>query len=120
MYYNTNNLTGEELKQGVDTATSQLEVVFNLFNKNPDKKYTAWDVEHELKRTGIINMQVPIHSIRARITTLKNLGEIEKLDEVVKSPHGMRRSEHYYQLSKLAPAGYREIQPTDYAQDTHD
>ena len=120
-FYNTTNLTGQELTQGVDSATSQMEAVFELFNNNPDKKFTAWDVENELKRTGNINEQVPIHSIRARITTLKNDGQIKKLNELCKSPHGMKRSEHYYKLKeKLCPAGYSEIQPTDYAQNTHD
>lgn len=121
MYYNTNNLTGDDLTASHEKTNRQLDIIQDFFNKHPGEKYTASDVEHELKRSGKLKEGVPITSIRRAMTDLKNDGRIDKLDETAVRPHGCNAAEHYYQLSKtFCPAGYSEIQQTDYAQDTHD
>lgn len=113
-YFKTTSLTSDELQERIKTADTQENIIQDFFNKHPQEKFTASDLEHILKSEERIGPGTPITSIRRALTNLKNDGRINKLDEFKKGPYGM--NEHYYQLStgwgKTTGAGYAEIQPS--------
>jgi len=74
MYYNTNNLTLDELKEAVTSAKSQnlrvLEIFKGLKLASPSTVYLIYNDFFEGK--------TPITSIRRAINTLTNKGDLEK------------------------------------------
>lgn len=74
-YYNTTNLSGEQLELKVAKARSQKEIVLSIFETQPVIEYTPFEI---LKMWP--GRKPPITSIRRCITDLTNAGEIVKTD----------------------------------------
>lgn len=93
MYYNTLNETGQRLLNFRQSAEAQATIVLAYFEDRPGQYLTPSDV---WVGTGLEAKGAPIHSVRARITSL------EKSGKLVKSPQtrigGWGRAEHcwYY------------------------
>ena len=93
-YYNTNKLTGNELKQAEQNARTQEEIILEMFqNKN---ELSASDIYKRYPKTNLFGP--PITSIRRAMTNLKNAGHIIKTDKLVIGMYG--RPEHIYKLNK--------------------
>ncbi len=68
---------------------SQNEIILTLFQNNPSRAFTAWEVKN------ICNFEL-ITSVRRAMTTLKNHGFIVKLDEKKMEIQG--ENNHCYKL----------------------
>ncbi|MFB6456537.1 hypothetical protein ACE38W_14785 [Chitinophaga sp. Hz27] len=98
-FYNTIGLSGEELKDRQEKNITQTDAVMRLFNKYPDKKFTAREVYHKLTSDGI---RAELTSIRRAISDLEDAGNLVKLDETVRSPVGRGMAEHYHCLPPVS------------------
>lgn len=74
-FYNTTNLTGDNLKDSHERAKTQDEKIIEFFRRYPDVNYTPFEVQERLKM-----WQTPITSIRRSITNLTDTGLLEKTD----------------------------------------
>jgi len=76
IFYNTTNLAGPKLKAREIKTGTQNAVILQWFKENPGRLYTPIEVaiHCNLRNT-------PITSIRRAITTLTNMGYLEKTDE---------------------------------------
>lgn len=81
-YFNTNNLSGKELKSRNKKAETQDNIILNFFKGNPTKRFTPEEV---LKET-LLN--APLTSIRRSITNLTNKGSLVKTDIKVNGSYG--------------------------------
>ena len=109
-YYKTTSLTSGELQERIHSANTQETIIRKFFNRNPSEKFTASDLEHELKKEQLVSEYVPITSIRRALTVLSKDGWINRLEEFKKGPYNV--NEHYYQLSTgWGKAGYSEEHP---------
>lgn len=82
-YYNTNGLSGEELKERQRQVTGQTAEVLQIFANNPQVRFTPWQI---WEKTG---RRYPITSIRRAITNLEGSDYLTKIEVPVKSgPYG--------------------------------
>jgi len=84
MYFNTNNETGETLKESRVRAESQESTIYRYFADNPSEELTAFEIKAKLR------MRSPITSIRRAITELTNKGRLEKTDTMKRGDYGKR------------------------------
>jgi hypothetical protein len=75
VFYNTTNLSGNDLSESVADAQKQQKLVETFFRKYPNQKFTPFEVHKAL------NINAPITSIRRAITNLTNEGILVKTDE---------------------------------------
>lgn len=79
-YYNTNNLTGSDLKEAIIKAEKQEEAI-ELLYANSDRSYSPSQVLGLMNKAG---KQWPITSLRRAITNLQKKGVLVKTGEMVK------------------------------------
>ena len=82
MYYNTNDETGEGLQHSRQNSERQMDVVYRVFESNPNMTLTPFEIS---TATG---QNWPITSIRRAITDLTNAGKLEKTEEKRMGPYG--------------------------------
>lgn len=92
-FYNTVNLTGDDLRNAVTNAINQETAIFLIY-KNTRKPFTASDITRLTEKAG---KRYPIHSNRRGITNLMKRGELVKLSETKIGEYGVK--EHFYQLN---------------------
>lgn len=109
-YFQTTDLTPAELQERINSADTQEEIIKKFFNAHSTQKFTASDLDRELKKEGLLSDYVPITSIRRALSVLAKDGWINRLDEYKKGP--FKVNEHFYQLSTgWGRAGYSEQHP---------
>jgi hypothetical protein len=74
-YYNTTNMSGDDLKEHKFRAKGLNRRVLNFFKAHSYENFTAWEVH---KAIGINS--APITSIRRSMTDLTDMGYLVKLD----------------------------------------
>jgi len=94
-FYNTCNLTGEELRQAVAGAKSQEEAILLIY-MNHRKPLTASKITELTEKAG---HKWPIWSNRRAITNLKSSGDLRKCGYTVPGPQG--KPEHPYEINSL-------------------
>lgn len=95
MYYNTNNLTAEPLKEATIKTQKQGELCLEVF-KAHRCNLSACQVWKILVKTGKIDRNTPVTSLRRSVTNLKDRGLLEKTDNMVKGLFGTQV--HTYKL----------------------
>jgi hypothetical protein len=83
-YYNTNSLTGEDLKKAVSDAQRQEDAIFLLY-KHTGKPYSPSQVLRLMEKAG---KNWPITSLRRAITNLEKQGKLIKTDEMREGLYG--------------------------------
>lgn len=119
-FYNTTNLTGATLQDEEREASGQENAVQVFFNAHPGEKFLSSDVHYYLISNGKLPSRTMVQYIRRAMSNLKKAGRLDRLPETAIGGHGYGKSEHYYQLSTWAPAGYSEQHPVtliDHGQD---
>lgn len=94
-FYNTTNISGDELKVACKRAASQQALVLDFFQQHPDGMYTASQVYVmlEMKAKG-----VPLTSVRRAMSNLKIMGKLLRTSEKRKGFFGA--DNYKYMLSK--------------------
>lgn len=82
-YYNTTNLSGDELKEKEKKVSTQEQAILKLFQRNPGKDFTPSEV------LAILELQCPITSVRRAITNLTMQGELTRLNKKRMGDYGM-------------------------------
>lgn len=89
-YYNTTSLKNEELKESVQDAKKQDDIILALYHKHGNLSPSM-----VFKR---LNCKYPITSIRRSINTLTNNLQLEKLSIMAKGMYG--KPEHIWKFKK--------------------
>jgi len=82
MFYNTNNETGDSLNNSRKNTEKQSDVIYRVFQANPNMGLTPFEVE------SAVGNNWPITSIRRAITDLTSEGKLEKTEETRMGPYG--------------------------------
>ena len=82
MFYNTTNLTGQDLLQHEFRTGTQNELVLKCFRERPGQLLTPFMV------CNILHNRYKIWVVRARITTLTKLGYLEKTTTKIMEQEG--------------------------------
>jgi len=80
-YFNTNNESGETLKQSKLNALTQEQFVLNIFDIHSDRSFTPFEIQKFMPDT-------PITSIRRAITCLTDKDLLAKTDEMRVGQYG--------------------------------
>jgi hypothetical protein len=92
MFYNTINLSGDDLKQAVATAKKEQEAIMLIF-ENTGKPFTPSAIHGMLTRAGHTWL---LTSVRRAITDLTTEGKLEMLPNMKVGPYGSK--EHFWKL----------------------
>lgn len=81
-WFNTVNLEDAELRNAINQATNQGNIVYEFFKKRPGYCFSPFQVWNFLKqlRPDMINNLTPITSIRRSMTTLTEAGLLVKTE----------------------------------------
>jgi hypothetical protein len=79
-FYNTNNLSGEELKEKRRKVAGQTAKILKVFEDHPHTTFSPWDLYYHF------GQQLMITSIRRAITDLTSGGHLEKCDRKRSGP----------------------------------
>jgi predicted HTH transcriptional regulator len=82
-YFNTTNETGDSLKQSVDKAKKQDEIIYDFFKQNRHNNYTPYEIFKKL-----FTSKTPITSIRRSITNLTASNKLKQLETQRKGGFG--------------------------------
>lgn len=83
-YYNTTNLSGDELKEKRHKVAGQTAKILKVFEDHPHTLFTPWDVYYHF------GQQIMITSIRRAITDLTTDGHLVKCDRKRSGPANER------------------------------
>lgn len=89
IYFNTNNLIGDELKQARVKAGSQNAEVLEVFTLYHYKSFTPAEIFKHFERLG---RNYPVTSIRRAITTLTAQGYLKCTNEMRIGMYGAKNS----------------------------
>lgn len=92
-YFNTTEKTGQELESAVSRASGQSKEILEIFEKNPEKDLTPWEVM-------AIHGNIMITSVRRSMTVLTAGGFLEKTDKRRRSGPAMETSFTWRLLKK--------------------
>jgi Fe2+ or Zn2+ uptake regulation protein len=92
-YYNTNRLTGAELKKAVADAARQERSILLIF-ENTGAAFSPSTIHLLMQRAG---KKYPLTSIRRAITNLQKAGHLMKLDNLVPGAYG--KPEHQWKIA---------------------
>jgi Fe2+ or Zn2+ uptake regulation protein len=95
-YYNTNKLSGDDLKQANAQAKFQQDLILDIF-KERGEAMTPFEVQACLEAK---NKAYPITSIRRAISNLTDAGELVKLD--LMRPGVYKKPNHCWQRPQAA------------------
>jgi len=99
MYYNTNNETGNKLKQSKKKTITQDEFILGIFNTwRTNEGLTPSEIEGILVDDYDTNW--PLTSIRRSISTLTDTGKLTKTDKLRKGKYG--KNEHVWKFKSQA------------------
>jgi len=87
MYYNTNNESGEDLRESWTKTANQDELILQFFIDNPNQLFTPDDIHHMCE---VCDRHWPITSIRRAISTLTKRGNLTKTDELREGKYGKK------------------------------
>ena len=73
-YYNTTNLSGNELSESKVKAFSQEEIIYSFMKDNENLMFTPFEINK------IVLPNCPITSIRRAMTNLTNRNKLEKTE----------------------------------------
>ena len=82
MYYNTNDESGETLQNRRQNSDKQKDVIYRVFESNPNMTLTPFEIEAAVAQSW------PITSIRRAITDLTSEGKLEKTEIKRMGPYG--------------------------------
>ena len=114
MYYNTTNLTGEELYEEIANSLTQEQLILHIYNtdlENIDQglgpEVVRWTCEE------FYNKDWPITSIRRAINTLTKAGKLTKTNELRRGRYG--KKEHVWKCNTegYTPQVRNDINDTD-------
>ena len=91
MYYNTTNLTGDELNEALGNALTQEQLILHIYNV--DLEELDFGIGPEGIRETCVdfyNKDWPITSIRRAINTLTKAGKLTKTNELRKGKYGKK------------------------------
>ena len=80
IFYNTIGLKCSELKEAIKETAAQDKRVLEFFVNNPNAKFTAWEVQKELK--------IEKTSVHRAMNTLRKGDFLEKTEEQRMGPYG--------------------------------
>ena len=86
-YYNTNNETGQDLRDSWTTVAKQDELILAFFQMNPNETFTPDQIEDVCYGFGKL---WPITSIRRAIHTLTKAGNLTKTNELREGKYGKK------------------------------
>lgn len=104
-FYNTIDLSTNELKLESAKAKGLQDTIEVLFKTNPLKEYSGWQMKHLLEI--YLERKININSVRRSITNLKNENVLSKTDKMVMGDEG--KNEHLYRLTWISD----HIKPTN-------
>lgn len=78
-FFNTTNLQGNELVVANQKACNCADYILKVFREYPNMKFTPFDVHYNIQR--IYGKDYPITSVRARMTTLTENGDLIKSEK---------------------------------------
>ena len=105
MYYNTNDESGEDLRESWTKTANQDELILQFFIDNPNQLFTPDDIQHMCE---VCDRHWPITSIRRGISTLTKAGNLTKTSNLRKGKYGKKT--HTW---KLATQVRTDINDTD-------
>ena len=82
MYYNTNDESGENLQNSRQNSDKQKDVIYRVFESNPNMTLTPFEIEAAVAQSWTIT------SIRRAITDLTSEGKLEKTEIKRMGPYG--------------------------------
>lgn len=97
-FYNTIDLSPNELKVESANAMALQNVIEVFFKLNPFKEYSGWQMKHILEQ--IMEKKININSVRRSITNLKNKNILTKTNEMRIGDEG--KKEHFYRLTWIS------------------
>ena len=114
MYYNTTNLTGDELNEALGNALTQEQLILHIYNV--DLEELDFGIGPEGIRETCVdfyNKDWPITSIRRAINTLTKAGKLTKTNELRKGRYG--KKEHVWKCNTegYTPQVRNDINDTD-------
>ena len=86
MYYNTNNESSSTLKRSRERASTQEEIILDLFKRYPNFHMTPFDIQDAL--SALYDLDAPITSVRRAITDLTTESQLVKTDIMKKGKYG--------------------------------
>ena len=94
MYFNTNNINGNELLKAINSAKNQNETVYNIF-KILDREISPTQLEDiYLKYTG---KRIPRSSVARSLSTLTDDGRLIKTEKQILSRYN--RKEYLWKVN---------------------
>ncbi len=81
-YYNTTNESGDVLYLSQRQASTQQDMILDIFKQNPGKLYTPFDIQNTVQSNW------PITSIRRAMTNLTSDSELVRTDEQKQGEYG--------------------------------
>tara|TARA_R110002167_G_scaffold98501_1_gene259019 strand:- start:83 stop:454 length:372 start_codon:yes stop_codon:yes gene_type:complete len=114
MYYNTTNLTGEELYEEIANSLTQEQLILHIYNV--DLEELDFGIGPEGIRETCLdfyNKDWPITSIRRAINTLTKAGKLTKTNELRRGRYG--KNEHVWKCNTegYTPQICNDINDTD-------
>ncbi len=94
-FYNTINLTGEDLKMENAKAKAQGDLILAIFKANPSRLFSPSQLHHVFNKRYFLHP--PITSIRRALTNLTKDGILEKTDNKIKGEYHL--PEHTWKLA---------------------
>jgi len=82
MFYNTNDETGNTLTNSRNNSNKQKDVIYRVFQSNPNMTLTPFEIESAVAQSW------PITSIRRAITDLTSEGKLQKTETKRMGPYG--------------------------------
>ena len=110
-FYNTINLSGDELKKAVAETDKQVVLIEKIFKANPGVKLSPSDILHIVQDN--YQLKWLLTSIRRAMTDLSSPKEgdvLQKMAETKIGPHGSK--EHYWILKVSAPTPEKPLPGT--------
>lgn len=93
MYYNTTNVSGEQLPLYREKAKSQEDLVMWFFNNHPPGMHASPEDIHE----AVFPPEVPLTSVRRAMSDLTHLGYLERTEYKTLGRYG--RDVHMWRLA---------------------
>ena len=88
MYYNTNHINGESLKNAHKNNATQTDIVLKYFEEHASETLSPSEVWDRLKSSHSISFNTPLTSIRRSISDLTSDGKLTKSDMMKDGPYG--------------------------------
>ena len=98
MYFQTIPITKDERKEREIRTGTQNAKILQIFREYPDRMFTPFDIYRHYRNIGY-EYNTPITSIRRAITTLTDMGYLEKCADTRAGEYGEKN--HLWRLKKI-------------------